>query len=173
MLQVPLLPPADFTNGTPGSGAAPLRAAPLIRTFENLIEQKQGAERFDERRFNQDVDDDESTVDLKLDLSFEGGGSDDAGKPLESEDPTDTPDASGAWGAAASGVEEEPEPEEWTLYGSIWGPRCEWCHARAFLETREVLFERFVNDWAVALRLGLAKSITQSSDAAEDADGDG
>ena len=69
--------------------------------------------------------------------------------------------------------EEEPEPEEWTLYGSIWGPRCEWCHARDFLETREVLFERFANDWAVALRLGLAKTITQCSDGVEDADGDG
>ena len=69
--------------------------------------------------------------------------------------------------------EDEPEPENWTLYGSIWGPRCEWCHAKDFFDTREVVFERFVNDWAVALRLGLAKVITQCSEGAEDEDGDG
>ena len=42
-------------------------------------------------------------------------------------------------------VEERPEtPEEvWTLYGSIWGPRCEWCDGRDFYDHDEVVFERF------------------------------
>ncbi len=70
--------------------------------------------------------------------------------------------------------ESEPEPIEWTLYSSIWGPRCESCDGRDFVDHAEVVFERFVTDWQCVLRLGLAKMIMTSDDGGTvDADGDG
>ena len=41
---------------------------------------------------------------------------------------------------------------KWTLFGSIWGPRCEWCDGRDFFDHEEVVFERFASDWQQLLR---------------------
>ena len=49
-----------------------------------------------------------------------------------------------------------------TLFSSIWGPRCEWCDARDFVDHEDVLFERFASDWAIVLRLGVAKMIADN-----------
>ena len=72
---------------------------------------------------------------------------------------------------------EEAEPEKeliWTLYGSIWGPRCEWCDGQDFFDHDEVCFERFAVDWQLALRLGVAKMIMDNDeDGKMDDDGDG
>ncbi|MEZ6184515.1 MAG: hypothetical protein R3F62_05820 [Planctomycetota bacterium] len=60
------------------------------RTYEKRI--FTGAERFDERRFAENPADDESTVDLDLELSFEGGSKEPA-QPQAAAQP--------AWGASA------------------------------------------------------------------------
>ena len=74
-------------------------------------------------------------------------------------------------------VEEEVEVEEpmpWSLYNSIWGPRCEWSDGRDFFDHEEVLFERFATDWHLALRLGLTKVVTDNDEqGVEDKDADG
>lgn len=72
----------------------------------------------------------------------------------------------------------EPEVPEieliWTLYGSIWGPRCEWCDGLDFLDHDEVVFERFAVDWQMALRLGVARMISDNDDEGKlDEDDDG
>ena len=73
--------------------------------------------------------------------------------------------------------EEAAPPQErqvWTLYGSIWGPRCEWCDGKSFFDHDAVLFERFAVDWQRALRLGVARMIGEfDADAKADDDGDG
>lgn len=74
-------------------------------------------------------------------------------------------------------AEDEPEPEpevEWTLFGSIWGPRCDGCDGRDFVDHEEVVFERFAADWQAMLRLGVAKYIIKNDDGGSaDDDGDG
>ena len=68
----------------------------------------------------------------------------------------------------------EPEEKPWTLYGSIWGPRCEWSDGADFFDHEEVLFERFACDWQLALRLGIARMVQDADDdGAGDDDGDG
>ena len=65
-------------------------------------------------------------------------------------------------------------PIEWTLFGSIWGPRCEWCDGRDFFDHEEVLFERFSADFQACIRLGLAKMVTDYDEqGTADDDGDG
>ena len=73
---------------------------------------------------------------------------------------------------------EEPEVPEaeliWTLYGSIWGPRCEWCDGLDFVDHDEVIFERFAIDWQIALRLGVARMISDNDEEGKlDEDDDG
>lgn len=74
-------------------------------------------------------------------------------------------------------VDEEPEPEpevRWTLYASIWGPRCEDSDGLDFVDHEEVIFERFISDWQSMLRLGLGKMIVKNDDdGAMDEDEDG
>lgn len=55
-----------------------------------------------------------------------------------------------------------PKPK-WTLQGSIWGPRRESSPGHDYHDHEEVLFERFLTDWSLALRLGLAKMVTDHS----------
>ena len=76
--------------------------------------------------------------------------------------------------------EEEAAPKKvaskavWTLYGSIWGPRVEWCDGQDFYDHEEVVLERFAIDWQRALRLGLFKMICEvDADGTADEDGDG
>ncbi|MCA8924333.1 MAG: hypothetical protein KDD82_21160 [Planctomycetes bacterium] len=76
------------------------------RTYDKRI--FTGAERFDERRFAASSLDDESTVDLKLELSFEGGGSSEEA-PIRA---ADAAPSAQAWGASASEPEPEPEDDE-------------------------------------------------------------
>ena len=59
---------------------------------------------------------------------------------------------------------EEEEAVEWSLYGSLWGPRCEWCDGRDFIHHAQLSLERFVSDLQVALRLGVVKLITDNDD---------
>lgn len=79
--------------------------------------------------------------------------------------------------AADDKVEEEAEVRfvpAWTLYNSIWGPRCEWCDGRDFTDHAEVEFERFTSDWQLMLRFGLGKTIIDfDADGKGDEDGDG
>jgi len=69
-------------------------------------------------------------------------------------------------------ADEEPEPEpevEWTLFGSIWGPRCESCDGCDFVDHEDIIFKRFASDWQVMVRLGGGKLIAKSDDGANDA----
>ena len=67
-----------------------------------------------------------------------------------------------------------PRKEPWTLFASIWGPRCDWCDGQDFFDHEEVLFERFATDWQIILRLGVYKMVTEGDDDGKaDGDGDG
>ena len=70
--------------------------------------------------------------------------------------------------------EAEEGPAEWTLFASIWGPRCVSCDGNDFVDHEDIIFERFVSDWQAVLRLGVAKMIARNDDdGLEDDDGDG
>lgn len=67
-----------------------------------------------------------------------------------------------------------PETKVWSLGTSIWAPRRKWSDGKDFYHHDDILFKRFSNDWAVALRLGIVKLVMRfDDDADEDADGDG
>ena len=71
-------------------------------------------------------------------------------------------------------VKEEPPPVPWTLYRSVWGPRCEWCDGNDFHDHEEIVFERFASDWQRVLRFGIHKAVTDMGGSqARDDDGDG
>lgn len=69
-------------------------------------------------------------------------------------------------------ADEEPEPDpevEWTLFGSIWGPRCESCDGCDFVDHDDIIFKRFASDWQVMVRMGGGKLIANSDDGTNDA----
>jgi len=81
------------------------------RTYDKRI--YTGAERFDERRFANSAVNDESVVDLNLELSFEGGDSPSEGDASSDEGPA------GAWGSAALDPEADAEEENKPGLGSF------------------------------------------------------
>lgn len=70
--------------------------------------------------------------------------------------------------------QKQDEEKPFDIRRSIWAPREKWCDAKDFIDTDDVIWSRFANDWRQALEMGAVKMIMRYDDNAdEDKDGDG